>query len=101
VIKVARKPNSMDVIETLNDLFRMRGVPAHSRSDQGPEFGRGEVSQVFTVSPMIVVIDEARRFELATRMGSLRLLPAEDYCRIDADNFEDGADGREHAHGDR
>jgi putative transposase len=28
----------MDVIETLADLFLMRGVPAHIRSDQGPEF---------------------------------------------------------------
>jgi putative transposase len=37
-IKVARKLNSMDVIETLADLFVLRGVPAHIRSDQGPEF---------------------------------------------------------------
>ena len=37
-IKVARKLNSMDVIETLADLFLLRGVPAHVRSDQGPEF---------------------------------------------------------------
>ena len=37
-IKVARKLNSMDVIETLADLFLLRGVPAHIRSDQGPEF---------------------------------------------------------------
>jgi transposase InsO family protein len=28
----------MDVIETLADLFLLRGVPAHVRSDQGPEF---------------------------------------------------------------
>jgi putative transposase len=37
-IKVARRLNSMDVIETLADLFLLRGVPAHIRSDQGPEF---------------------------------------------------------------
>ena len=37
-IKVARKLNSMDVIETLADLFLLRGVPGHIRSDQGPEF---------------------------------------------------------------
>ena len=37
-IKVARKLTSMDVIETLADLFLPRGVPAHIRSDQGPEF---------------------------------------------------------------
>ena len=28
----------MDVIETLADLFLLRGVPAHIRSDQGSEF---------------------------------------------------------------
>jgi putative transposase len=28
----------MDVIETLADLLLLRGVPAHIRSDQGPEF---------------------------------------------------------------
>jgi putative transposase len=37
-IKVARKLNSMNVIETLADLFLLRGVPGHIRSDQGPEF---------------------------------------------------------------
>jgi len=37
-IKVARRLNSMDVIETLADLFVLRGVPAHIRSDQGSEF---------------------------------------------------------------
>jgi putative transposase len=36
-IKVARRLNSMNVIETLADLFLLRGVPAHIRSDQGPE----------------------------------------------------------------
>jgi len=35
---VARKLNSMDVIETLADLLLLRGVPGHIRSDQGPEF---------------------------------------------------------------
>src|SRR5215217_7241648 len=29
---------SADVIDTLADLFVARGVPAHVRSDQGPEF---------------------------------------------------------------
>ena len=37
-IKVARRLNSMDVVETLADLFLLRGVSAHIRSDQGPEF---------------------------------------------------------------
>jgi IS30 family transposase len=37
-IRVARKIKSADVIEALADLFIMRGVPAHIRSDNGPEF---------------------------------------------------------------
>jgi transposase InsO family protein len=38
VIRVARKLSSADVIDVLADLFIVRGIPAHIRSDQGPEF---------------------------------------------------------------
>ena len=37
-IRVGRKLTSADVIDTLADLFIQHGVPAHIRSDQGPEF---------------------------------------------------------------
>ena len=37
-IRVARRLNSSDVIDMLSDLFIMRGVPGHIRSDNGPEF---------------------------------------------------------------
>ncbi len=37
-IRVARKLGSADVVDVLADLFIARGVPAHVRSDQGPEF---------------------------------------------------------------
>lgn len=37
-IRVARKLKSTDVIDVLSDLFLIRGVPAHIRSDNGPEF---------------------------------------------------------------
>ena len=37
-IRVARKLGSAEVIDTLADLFIARGVPAHIRSDNGPEF---------------------------------------------------------------
>jgi putative transposase len=37
-IRVARRLNSSDVIDVLSDLFIMRGVPGHIRSDNGPEF---------------------------------------------------------------
>ena len=37
-IRVARKLKSTDVIDVLSDLFVVRGVPSHIRSDNGPEF---------------------------------------------------------------
>jgi putative transposase len=37
-LKVARGITSEDVIDTLAELFAMRGVPKHLRSDNGPEF---------------------------------------------------------------
>jgi putative transposase len=37
-IRVARKLKGADVIDVLSDLFILRGVPGHIRSDNGPEF---------------------------------------------------------------
>ena len=37
-IRINRKLKSTDVIDVLSDLFIMRGVPTHVRSDNGPEF---------------------------------------------------------------
>ena len=37
-IRVKRKLNSTDVLETLADLMILRGPPAYVRSDNGPEF---------------------------------------------------------------
>ena len=37
-IRIARKLKSADVIDVLSDLFILRGVPGHVRSDNGPEF---------------------------------------------------------------
>jgi len=37
-IRLARKLNSTDIIDALSDLFILRGVPGHVRSDNGPEF---------------------------------------------------------------
>ena len=37
-IRVARKLGSTDAIDVLSDLFILRGVPGHVRSDNGPEF---------------------------------------------------------------
>ena len=37
-IRIDRKLKSMDVIDVLSELFILRGVPEHVRSDNGPEF---------------------------------------------------------------
>jgi putative transposase len=37
-IRIDRKLRSTDVIDVLADLFILRGVPGHIRSDNGPEF---------------------------------------------------------------
>ena len=37
-IRVARRLKAIDVIDVLSDLFILRGVPSHIRSDNGPEF---------------------------------------------------------------
>jgi putative transposase len=42
-IEVARKLNSMNVIECLGDLFVCRGTPSYLRSDNGAEFTAGIV----------------------------------------------------------
>jgi putative transposase len=37
-IRVSRKLNSIAVVDLLSDLFILRGIPGHVRSDNGPEF---------------------------------------------------------------
>jgi putative transposase len=37
-IRVKRKLKAIDVIDVLSDLFILRGIPGHIRSDNGPEF---------------------------------------------------------------
>ena len=37
-IRVDRRLRAIDVIDVLSDLFILRGVPGHIRSDNGPEF---------------------------------------------------------------
>jgi putative transposase len=37
-IRINRKLKAIDVIDALSDLFILRGVPGHIRSDNGPEF---------------------------------------------------------------
>ena len=37
-IRINRKLKAIDVIDTLSELFILRGIPSHIRSDNGPEF---------------------------------------------------------------
>lgn len=40
-VRVARKLGRYEVIEALADVILYRGIPAHIRSDNAPEFGQG------------------------------------------------------------
>ena len=37
-IRINRRLKALDVIDVLSNLFILRGVPSHVRSDNGPEF---------------------------------------------------------------
>jgi putative transposase len=47
-IRVARRLKATDVIDLLSDLFILRGVPGHIRSDNGPEFVAKAVQEWIT-----------------------------------------------------
>jgi putative transposase len=47
-IRVARKLKATDVVDVLSDLFLLRGVPGHIRSDNGPEFVAKAVQEWIT-----------------------------------------------------
>jgi transposase InsO family protein len=47
-IRVGRKLKATDVIDVLSDLFILRGVPGHVRSDNGPEFVAKAVQEWIT-----------------------------------------------------
>lgn len=56
-IDVARKLNSEDVLDRLMQLFLARGLPAHIRSDNGPEFVAAKVRgwlQRLGVGPLFI-----------------------------------------------
>ena len=48
VRRLARKLKAIDVIDVLSDLFILRGVPGHIRSDNGPEFVAKAVQEWIT-----------------------------------------------------
>jgi putative transposase len=47
-IRINRKLKAVDVIDVLSDLFILRGVPEHIRSDHGPEFIAKSVQEWIT-----------------------------------------------------
>jgi len=47
-IRVARRLKAIDVIDVLSELFIMRGIPRHIRSDNGPEFVAQAVQEWIT-----------------------------------------------------
>jgi putative transposase len=47
-IRINRKLKAIDVIDALSDLFILRGVPGHIRSDNGPEFVAQAVQEWIT-----------------------------------------------------
>lgn len=56
-IHVSRRLNSLDVLETLADLFLNRGIPKYIRSDNGPEFIAKRLREWFSkikVSPLFI-----------------------------------------------
>jgi putative transposase len=51
---------AIDVIDVLSDLFLLRGIPAHIRSDNGPEFVAKAVQEwIAAVGAKIAYIERA------------------------------------------
>ncbi len=72
-IRVARKLKAIDVIDALSDLFILRGVPGHIRSDNGPEFLAKAVQQWITaVGAKTAYIAPGSPWETATSRASTR-----------------------------
>jgi transposase InsO family protein len=65
-IRVDRKLGSVDVIDVLSDLFILRGVPGHIRSDNGPEFVAKDVrGWIAAVGARTAYIEPGSPWEMA------------------------------------
>ena len=63
-IRVARRLKSVDVIDLLADLFILRGIPGHIRSDNGPEFvARAVQAWITTVGAKTAYIEPGSPWE--------------------------------------
>ena len=68
-IRVGRKLKAVDVIDTLSDLFILRGVPEHIRSDNGPEF----VAKIVWASPAFADTVTRQKPLIGTPLPSARV----------------------------
>ena len=72
-IRVARKLKAIDVIDVLSDLFILRGIPGHIRSDNGPEFVAKAVREWITaVGARRPISSQAVHGKTATSRASTR-----------------------------
>jgi hypothetical protein len=70
-MRVARKLKAIDVIDVLSELFVLRGVPGHIRSDKGPEFVAEAVQTWITaVGAKTAYIERGSPWEKATSRAS-------------------------------
>jgi len=71
---VARKLKAIDVIDVLSDLFIMRGVPAHTRSDNGPEFVAQAIQEwIAVVGAKTAYIERGSPWDNGTESFNARL----------------------------
>jgi putative transposase len=71
-IRLDRKLKSTHVIDVLSDLFILRGVPGHVRSDNGPEFIAKAVREwIGAVGPRPRSSSQAARGRTATARASI------------------------------
>jgi transposase InsO family protein len=63
-IRVNRKLKAVDVIDVLSDLFILRGIPGHIRSDNGSEFVAKAVREwIVAVGAKTAYIEPGRPWE--------------------------------------
>jgi putative transposase len=63
-IHINRKLKAIDVIDVLSDLFILRGIPGHIRSDNGPEFVAKAVQEwIAAVGPKTAYIEPGSPWE--------------------------------------
>jgi len=79
-IRVARKLKAIDVIDVLSDLFILRGIPGHIRSDNGPEFVAKAVREWITaVGAKTAYIEPGSPWENGKRCRNHTRRPYERY----------------------